>query len=175
MASVAHSKKPLILPYKCINTAGDRFPLLPQQAFGEQTPNSIHGHPTFFGQCSYFYQQGDAFANEKFQASLNEFMKVHHSLKWKAHPIFSAPSTASYLSIAEYTFYPGAFAGGNFGEVTGGWAQDGSVVTVKRSRVSINGRIHDVCNDTDPIVYLFCHYYSFSLQPKPKLEAHRSC
>ena len=38
----------------------------------------------------------------------------------------------SHLTIDQYTFLPRAFAAGTFGEVTAGWAQDGSAVVVKK-------------------------------------------
>ncbi|KAF6227648.1 hypothetical protein HO173_012088 [Letharia columbiana] len=90
------------------------------------------GHLVEFGRCMYLFHRGDAIANGKFEESLSGFMKYHHGDQWKAHPILSAPSTGSHLTFDGYTFLPGAFAGGTFGEVTAGWAQDGSAVAIKR-------------------------------------------
>ena len=91
-----------------------------------------HGHKVEFGQCAYIFLRGSALMNGMFDASLPKFMKAHHGESWAAHPIISATSTGSYLTMDQYTFSPGAFAAGSFGEVTAGWSQNGSAVAVKR-------------------------------------------
>ena len=91
-----------------------------------------HGHWVEFGRCAYLFLRGSAFTNGRFEASLPRFMKAHHAESWAAHPILSATSTASYLKMDQYTFRPGAFAAGTFGEVTAGWSENGSAVAVKR-------------------------------------------
>ena len=91
-----------------------------------------HGHKVEFGRCAYIFWHGEAFMNGMFKASLPKFMKAHHGESWAAHPILSATSTGSYLTMDQYTFSPGAFAAGSFGEVTAGWSQSGSAVAVKR-------------------------------------------
>lgn len=102
------------------------------QKTGESSKVLEHGHRVDFGRCAYIYGRGDAVTNGKFEASLPEFMKLHYSEQWKAHPILSAPSTGSYLTFGGYTFLPGAFAAGTFGEITAGWAENGSAVAIKR-------------------------------------------
>ena len=93
-----------------------------------------HMHLVHFGRCTYVFEQGDAIVNGNFKSSLDEFMPLQHGPQWKAHRSLSAPSTAAYHTLNEFTYVPGAFAGGTFGEVTVGWAQDGSAVAVKRFR-----------------------------------------
>ena len=101
-----------------------------------RTPSSSKvledGHKVEFGRCAYLFSRGSAFMNGMFSASLPRFMKAHHGKTWAAHPILSATSTGSYLTMDQYTFLPGAFAAGTFGEVTAGWSQNGSAVAVKR-------------------------------------------
>ena len=99
-------------------------------------------HLVQFGRCTYVFEQGDAIVNGKFENSLREFMPLQHGPQWKAHPRLSAPSTADYHTLGEFTYLPGAFAGGTFGEVTVGWAQDGSAVAIKRFKQP-NERKHD--------------------------------
>ena len=91
-----------------------------------------HRHLVQFGRCTYVFEQGAAIVNGNFHKSLKQFMRLQHGRQWNAHPILSAPSTAAYHNLDEFTYMPGAFAGGTFGEVTVGWAQDGSAVAVKR-------------------------------------------
>ena len=91
-----------------------------------------HGHHVEFGRCSYVFLCGKAMRNGMFTTSLLSFMKTHHGKSWAAHPILSATSMGSLLTMDQYTFLPGAFAAGTFGEVTAGWAQNGSAVAVKR-------------------------------------------
>ena len=91
-----------------------------------------HGHQLEIGRCTYLFLRGGAFMNGMFDANLPRFMKAHHGKSWAAHPILSATSTGSYLIMDQYTFLPGAFAAGTFGEVTAGWSQNGSAVAVKR-------------------------------------------
>ncbi len=102
------------------------------QKTGNSSKVLEHGHRVDFGRCAYIYEGGDAITNGNFQASLPGFMKLHHGDQWKAHPILSAPSTGPHLTFGGYTFLPGAFAAGTFGEVTAGWAQNGSAVAIKR-------------------------------------------
>lgn len=102
------------------------------QKGGSSTKVLEHGHLIQFGQCTYLFEHGKAIRNGNFHNGLDRFMHLHYDHQWKAHPILSAPSTAAYLTLDEYTFLPGAFAGGSFGEVTAGWAQDGSAVAIKR-------------------------------------------
>lgn len=91
-----------------------------------------HGHKVEFGRCAYQFLHGSAMKNGMFATNLPRFMKAHHGKTWAAHPILSATSTGSYLTMDQYTFPPGAFAAGTFGEVTAGWSQNGSAVAVKR-------------------------------------------
>ena len=91
-----------------------------------------HRHLVQFGRCTYVFEQGAAIVNGKFHESLEHFMHYQHGRQWKAHRILSNPSTAAYHTLDEFTYMPGAFAGGSFGEVTLGWAQDGSAVAIKR-------------------------------------------
>ena len=91
-------------------------------------------HLVHFGRCTYVFEQGDAIVNGIFGNTLEEFMPLQHGRQWKAHRSLSAPSTAAYHTLDEFTYVPGAFAGGSFGEVTVGWAQDGSAVAIKRFR-----------------------------------------
>ena len=91
-----------------------------------------HGHQLEVGRCTYLFLHGNAMKNGKFNVSLPEFMEIHHGEGWCAHHILSATSKGSYLTMDQYTFLPGAFAAGTFGEVTAGWAQNGSAVAVKR-------------------------------------------
>ena len=90
------------------------------------------GHKVEFGRCAYLFSRGNAWMNGMFVDSLPKFMKAHHGKSWAAHPILSATSTGAHLTMGEYTFPPGAFAAGCFGEVTAGWSQNGSAVAVKR-------------------------------------------
>ena len=60
---------------------------------------------------------------------------------YRPHPILSAPSTGSFLKIDEYTCLLSAFAGGSFGEVIAGWAEDGSAVALKRFKQPNEARL----------------------------------
>ena len=89
------------------------------------------GHQVEIGRCTYLFSRGDAWMNGMLNANLPRFMKAHHGESWAAHPILSATSRGSYLTMDQYTFLPGAFAAGTFGEVAAGWSQSGSAVAVK--------------------------------------------
>lgn len=102
------------------------------QKFSASAKVLEHRHLVQFGRCTYVFEQGAAIVNGKFQKSLEQFMRLQHGRQWKAHRILSGPSTAAYHTLDEFTYMPGAFAGGTFGEVTVGWAQDASAVAVKR-------------------------------------------
>lgn len=102
------------------------------QRTGDSSRVLEHGHQVEFGRCTYLYLRGDAMTSGNFQTSLPGFMQIHHGHQWEAHPILSAPSTGSHLTFDGYTCLPGAFAGGTFGEVTAGWANNGSAVAIKR-------------------------------------------
>ena len=91
-----------------------------------------HGHQVEIGRCTYLFSCGKAMTNGMFVTSLPSFMKVHHGNRWAAHRILSTTSMGTYLTMDQYTFLPRAFSEGTFGEVTAGWAQDGSAVAVKR-------------------------------------------
>ena len=91
-----------------------------------------HMHMVQFGRCTYVFEQGDAIVNGYFENNLNQIMTLQHGRQWNVHPRLSAPSSAAYHTLDEFTYLPGAFAGGTFGEVTVGWAQDGSAVAIKK-------------------------------------------
>ena len=109
------------------------------------------GHRVEIGRCAYIFSHGRAMKNGMFETSLPRFMKIHHGEAWTAHPILSATSTGSYLTMDEYTFRPGAFAKGTFGEVTAGWSQNGSVVAVKRFKYPNLKRFNQHMNIMDVI------------------------
>ena len=91
-----------------------------------------HGHQLEIGRCTYLFSHGGALMNGIFDANLPRFMEAHHGKSWAAHSMLSVTSTGSYLTMDQYTFPPGAFAAGTYGEVTAGWSQNGSAVAVKR-------------------------------------------
>ena len=100
-----------------------------------------HGHQVQFGRCTYLFLRGNAVDSGMFETSLPDFMKIHHGQLWQAHPILSVTSMGSHHTIDQFTFFPGAFAQGSFGEVTAGWAQDGSVVAIKRFKYPDQSRL----------------------------------
>ena len=105
-----------------------------------------HMHLVHFGRCTYIFEQGDAVVNGNLRKTLKDFMRLQHGREWSAHKILSAPSTADYHTLNEFTYMPGAFAGGTFGEVTVGWAQDGSAVAVKRFKKPSEGKLYEHIN-----------------------------
>ena len=110
--------------------------------FSSSTKVLENMHLVHFGRCTYMFEQGDAIVNGKFDNSLKAFMPLQYGYSWEAHARLSAPSTAAYHTLAEFKYLPGAFAGGTFGEVTVGWAQDGSAVAVKRFKQPSERKLH---------------------------------
>lgn len=84
------------------------------------------------GDCLYAFEYTSIMDTEPFFDELAEFMKTHIGAGWKLHKMFSSATAKGRTKIGSYTFTTGAFAKGSSGQVTAGWAQDGSTVAIKR-------------------------------------------
>ncbi|KAL9026864.1 MAG: hypothetical protein Q9196_004536 [Gyalolechia fulgens] len=84
------------------------------------------------GNCLYEFTQTALMASLAFRNELNAQMKTIHGPQWTTHPLVSSATSEGHLAIGGYACLPGAFAQGTFGEVTSGWASDGTAVAIKR-------------------------------------------
>ena len=84
------------------------------------------------GDCLYTFEYTDLMKSKDFLDDLSKWMKVHHGPGWALHRTLSSTLGGDHINLGNYTCTPGAFAQGTFGEVTAGWARDGSTVAIKR-------------------------------------------
>lgn len=91
-----------------------------------------HGAFISIGDCLYTFEYTDFIKSDEFLGELAGFMKVHHGPGWTLHRMLSPTSGGDLISLGKYTYSPGAFAKGTFGEVGAGWARDGGTVAIKR-------------------------------------------
>lgn len=91
-----------------------------------------HGATLLFGDCAYVFECSRLFSTPAFVQRLSKFMKTCYGAQWTLKNRLSQASGGGQLTIGKYTCSPGAFAQGTFGQVTAGWAQDGTAVAIKR-------------------------------------------
>lgn len=87
------------------------------------------------GDCLYEFSHTAHLASASFKDELVAHMKFVCGPQWTAHALVSPASSEGRLTIGDYACLPGTFAQGSFGEITSGWASDGTAVAIKRFKV----------------------------------------
>ena len=93
------------------------------------------GQLVSIGGCLYVFEYTGLFTSPLFLDELSIFMKDCYGPQWMFHKMISPASGGDFIALGNYTCTPGAFAQGTFGQVTAGWARDGTVVAIKRFKI----------------------------------------
>ena len=99
------------------------------------------GQVLIIGDCIYQFRYTEVVKENVFAEELSRWMADHHGIWSVGQKLLTPISGADQMTLGVFTFSPGCFAQGTFGQLAAGWSSDGAAVAVKRFKEPNHGKL----------------------------------